>query len=159
MNSVATARYAGFWRRLGATVIDNLILIPLLGVIGAWVFGSASAPALDDFSPAGIQAMEQQLLQQLLPLALTLALTVFFWVRFVGTPGKLLLHCHVVDAKTLAPLGVGQSVVRYIGYLISLLPFGLGFLWIALDPRKQAWHDKLAGSVVIVVSRPQAVQT
>lgn len=156
MSAIAPIRYAGLWRRAGATVIDNLILIPVLGVLGTWLFGTNAAPALDDLSPAGIQAMEQQLWQQILPLLLTLAFTVFFWVRFVGTPGKLLLRCHVVDAQSLAPLSVPQSVVRYAGYIISLLPLGLGFLWIAFDARKQAWHDKLAGSVVIVIPRAQA---
>lgn len=157
MSAAAPIRYAGFWRRVAATIIDNLILIPVLGILTAWLFGSgATTPALDDLSPAGISAMQQYLLQQLLPLLLTLAITVFFWVRFVGTPGKLLLHCQVVDAHTLAPLTVTQSVVRYIGYIVSLLPLGLGFLWIAFDTRKQAWHDKLAGSVVIVVVRGQA---
>lgn len=160
MSTPTAVRYAGFWRRVAATIIDNIVLIPVLGVLTAWLFGADNAtPALDDLSPAGMQAMQQYLLQQLLPLLLTLALTVFFWVRFVGTPGKLLLRCHVVDAQSLAPLTVTQSLVRYIGYIVSLLPLGLGFLWIAFDARKQAWHDKLAGSVVIVVSRARTAST
>ena len=153
MSAKNATRYAGFWRRIMAFILDNLILVPIAAVVAAWVFGSSSAaPDLGDFSAAGILAMQQYLLQQLPRSLLIVALTIFFWVRFVGTPGKLLLRCHVVDAQTLAPLTVTQSIVRYVGYFISLLPLGLGFLWIAFDPRKQGWHDKLAGSVVIVIA-------
>lgn len=43
----------------------------------------------------------------------------------------------------------GQLLVRYIAYLASALPLGLGFLWVAVDRRKQAFHDKLARTVVV----------
>ncbi|HEY0720490.1 MAG TPA: RDD family protein, partial [Gammaproteobacteria bacterium] len=86
------------------------------------------------------------LLDELLPLLLT----IFFWVRYEATPGKLLLDCYVVDARTLQALSIRQALLRYLGYLISLLPFGLGFLWIAFDQRKRGFHDMLAGSVVLM---------
>ena len=43
----------------------------------------------------------------------------------------------------------GVAFLRLIGYLVSGAMFYLGFLWIAVDPRKQGWHDKIAGTVVI----------
>jgi uncharacterized RDD family membrane protein YckC len=61
----------------------------------------------------------------------------------------MLLSARVVDARTGNTLTVGQSIGRYLGYFISTLPFGLGLIWVAFDPRKQGWHDKLAGTVVI----------
>jgi uncharacterized RDD family membrane protein YckC len=36
-----------------------------------------------------------------------------------------------------------------LGYYVSAIPFGLGLLWVGIDPKKQGWHDKLAGTVVI----------
>jgi uncharacterized RDD family membrane protein YckC len=30
-----------------------------------------------------------------------------------------------------------------------MLVFFLGFIWVAFDKRKQGWHDKIAGTVVI----------
>ena len=42
-----------------------------------------------------------------------------------------------------------QLLLRYLGYYVSLLPVGLGFFWIGLDRRKQGWHDKLAGTLVV----------
>jgi uncharacterized RDD family membrane protein YckC len=79
--------------------------------------------------------------------------TIWFWLRYQGTPGKILLKLQIVDAKTMATLTLRQAVVRYLGYFLSILVILMGFFWIAFDQRKQAWHDKLAGSVVIV--KPQ----
>jgi uncharacterized RDD family membrane protein YckC len=45
--------------------------------------------------------------------------------------------------------------VRALACFFSLIVVGLGFLWIAFDPQKQAWHDKIAGTVV--VRTPKAV--
>ena len=55
----------------------------------------------------------------------------------------------VVDKDTLEALSMGQAVGRYFAYLLAMLPIFLGFIWIAFDDKKQGWHDKLAGSVVI----------
>ena len=65
----------------------------------------------------------------------------------------MLLRLRVVDARTGEPLPLGQCVLRYIGYFVSALPLCLGFLWVAFDARKQGWHDKIGGSVVIVEPR------
>ena len=55
----------------------------------------------------------------------------------------------VVDERTGLTPGVGQSIVRYVAYFASIIPFFLGFLWIAVDKKKQGWHDKIAKTVVI----------
>jgi uncharacterized RDD family membrane protein YckC len=73
------------------------------------------------------------------------------WDRKQGTVGKLLLGLRIVDAETLMPLSRKQELIRYLGYFFSTLPLGLGFLWILVDARKQGFHDRLAGSVVIQI--------
>jgi uncharacterized RDD family membrane protein YckC len=45
------------------------------------------------------------------------------------------------------------SIVRALGCFLSLFVVGLGFLWIAIDDERQAWHDKIAGTVVVRVPR------
>ena len=62
----------------------------------------------------------------------------------------MLFKSVIVDANTLSAPSTSQNIIRYLGYFISFLPLGLGFLWIAFDKRKQGWHDKLAGTVVII---------
>ncbi|WP_298137610.1 RDD family protein [Acidiferrobacter sp.] len=139
--------YAGFWRRMAADLVDNIMLLPIL---------SALAPTRWPAHPTLValaQAMAADPFRQFLGLIFSVAYSVVFWVKFLGTPGKLLLSCHLVDAHTLGPLSVGQSLLRNLGYLVSYATLGLGFLWIAWDPRKQGFHDKIAGSVVLHVPR------
>lgn len=45
------------------------------------------------------------------------------------------------------------AIVRALSCFLSLAVFGLGFIWIAFDPAGQAWHDKIAGTVVVRVPR------
>jgi uncharacterized RDD family membrane protein YckC len=47
-------------------------------------------------------------------------------------------------------------VGRYLGYFVSAIPLFLGLIWVGIDGRKQGWHDKLAGTVVIR-PKPQGV--
>ena len=98
--------------------------------------------------PAWIYGFWDFLINYVLPVMLI----VFCWRRFAGTPGKLLMRCQVVDATTGRRVGLWQALVRCMAYLISMLPLGLGFLWIAWDRRKQGFHDKLAGTLVIMES-------
>src|SRR5690606_41902881 len=74
---------------------------------------------------------------------------ILFWLYKRATPGKMAVSAQVVDAQTGNTLTTGQAVGHYFAYLLATLPLGLGLLWVAFDPRKQGWHDKLAGTVVI----------
>jgi uncharacterized RDD family membrane protein YckC len=46
-------------------------------------------------------------------------------------------------------MGIRRSIVRYIGYFISLFSLTLGFLWVLWDDRRQGWQDKLARTCVV----------
>jgi len=59
------------------------------------------------------------------------------------------ISAKIVDAQTGEKASTGQLVGRYFGYYISGIPLGLGIIWVAFDKRKQGWHDKLAGTVVV----------
>ena len=60
----------------------------------------------------------------------------------------MLISARIVDANTFGTPSTGKLVGRYFAYIVSCI-FMLGFIWIAFDKRKQGWHDKLAGTVVI----------
>ena len=77
------------------------------------------------------------------------AAIILFWVYRSTTPGKMIVSAIIVDAETLRRPSSGQLIGRYFGYYLSMLGLGLGFVWIAFDERKQGWHDKLAGTVVV----------
>jgi len=142
-------RYAGFWRRFLAFVIDNLLLGLVLTPL-AFFFstGHYLLPGGLDDPKLFITRIDWSylLIEEVLPVVLF----VFFWVRYEGTPGKRLLDCYVVDAITFGPLTIGQAVLRYIGYFVSIFTLGLGFVWIAIDKRKRGFHDMIAGSVVVI---------
>lgn len=76
-------------------------------------------------------------------------LTVACWRAWQATPGKMAIAARVVDARTGGNPTLNQLVIRALGYFLSTLVFGLGFVWVAFDLRKQGWHDKLANTVVI----------
>lgn len=132
--------YAGFWVRVGATIIDTILIMiitfPLLVFIYGWkYFGSErliSGPA--DF---------------LISWVLPAVAVVWFWTQRQATPGKAALSLRVLDADSGETLSLGQSIGRYLAYFVSIIPLGLGMIWVGFDSRKQGWHDKLANSVVV----------
>lgn len=135
--SVTSVQYAGFWRRFGATLIDGLVFSVLLGLF------------LGPFTGSIVTEVEFSSIEDITSTAISFMVTVFLWVKFLGTPGKLLLECQVVDADSFEPMSMKQASLRYVAYLASILPFFLGFLWIARDKRKQGFHDKIANTVVL----------
>ena len=134
-------RYAGFWLRLGAFLIDTLIVSVVVGIVLLAIFGRSYL----QLSAEGKTLWADVLFQGVLPAIAA----ILFW-RFRGaTPGKMLLSAKIVDASTFGPPSTGKLIGRYFAYLVSIVPMFLGFLCIAFDKRKQGWHDKLAGTVVI----------
>ena len=60
-----------------------------------------------------------------------------------------IIVARLVDAKTGEPPSTSQCIGRYFAYFVSTIPLFLGLIWVAFDSRKQGWHDKLAGTVVV----------
>ena len=85
---------------------------------------------------------------------------VLFWIYRQATPGKMAIGARIVDAYTGGQPSTKQLVIRYLGYYVSSIPLFLGLIWVAFDPRKQGWHDKLAGTVVVrsKYRRPEPVR-
>ncbi|NOY62886.1 MAG: RDD family protein [Gammaproteobacteria bacterium] len=141
-------RYAGFWRRVAASLIDSIIFGVLAAVVLYLIYG-AGYFAIGD-AVTGPMFVMPTLGELIVNYLAPVIVTVFLWIKYLGTPGKLLMGCHVVDARTGAPLSTGQALLRYFGYYLSALPLGLGFLWVGWDKRKQGFHDKLAKTVVVM---------
>lgn len=141
--------YAGFWRRVLATVVDTLLLMLFIGVIDYLFFGSSTLQLVQVNSGGTLPSFSaSDYIQQII----IILFTVVMWMKFLGTPGKIILGCQVVDANTLQPISSGQAVLRYLAYYVSLFALGLGFVWVAFDKRKQGFHDKIAKTVVIMES-------
>lgn len=130
--------YAGFWQRAMACLIDGLLVVVISVPVIVVAFG-AEYFSLDP----------ERHSWDLLTWLLLGIVVVGFWRYCGATPGKLALALKVVDARTGGRPPTGRLVVRFLCYFVSALPLYLGFLWIAVDRRKQGWHDKIAGTVVI----------
>jgi len=131
---------AGFGRRLAAQVIDVLWLLPL-SVVLATIAGVVNG---------GEMSLGGEMMSNIIGALIVL----LFWADRQGTPGKLVLGLVIVDAETGLTPRFGRLVLRYLGYLLSALPLGLGYFWMLWDDRRQTWHDKLGGTLVLVTRRP-----
>jgi uncharacterized RDD family membrane protein YckC len=131
--------YVGFLPRIAAAFFDELllaiVLVPMAYFSG---FFSPSDPGDLGLHPFVIWG-------NLLPLVAIL----LFWMFKSATPGKMLISAVIVDAETGKEPKLWQFLVRLLGYGLSTLALGFGYLWIAFDPRNQGWHDKLARTVVV----------
>ena len=140
-------RFGGFWIRFVAIFIDGLIVgIPVgivSGIVSAVVAGSSN-----NSQAAGAAFTGIQLLVDLIGLVLEIGYFIYFWGKG-QTLGMRLFHLRVADATTGLPIGYGRAALRYLGYLLSAIVCYIGLIWAAFDSRKQGWHDKIAGTVVL----------
>lgn len=134
--------YAGFWIRVGASLIDSILIImltyPLLVYIYGWDY-------FDGETTGWIAGTADFLLSWVAPAVAI----VMFWIYRQATPGKMVLSLRVVDAATGNPPSAAQCVGRYLAYYPAMIPLFAGIIWVAFDKKKQGWHDKLAGTVVV----------
>lgn len=131
--------YAGFGRRFLAFLIDRVCIWLLLYIL----FGNHMHVSMYHirhiFNP-------NTLWIEMLMMAYFVACETSSWQ---GTLGKKALGLKVVTEK-YGRLKVGDAVLRFLAKYLSAMILFLGFIWIAFDRQKQGWHDKIAGTYVIV---------
>jgi len=115
---------AGFWIRMAALLLDALLVGFLMGVLHVYH----------------------------LELPVLAAYGAMMWKLRGATIGGIVFDLHVVrlDGREL---DWETAIVRALACFLSLAFAGLGFFWIAFDDHKQAWHDKIAGTVVVRVAK------
>lgn len=140
--------YAGFWIRAGAAIIDSILVLIIIVPILTAIYGAEYWQ-----SDSLIQGSWDVLFNYVLPAIAV----IIFWIYRSATPGKMVTGLTIVDAQTGGKPSVGQFIGRYLAYYVSMIPLFLGFIWVGIDKRKQGWHDKLAGTVVIRSKRNEPV--
>lgn len=141
--------YAGFWIRTGAAIIDSILLLIIIVPILTLIYGIdywVGEPFIAGF------------LDILINYILPAIAVIIFWIYKSATPGKMALKLSIVDAKTGGKPSTGQFIGRYLGYYVAMIPLFLGIIWVGIDKRKQGWHDKLAGTVVLRNNTPEPVK-
>ncbi|HEY9288735.1 MAG TPA: RDD family protein [Candidatus Dormibacteraeota bacterium] len=134
--SLVSAPKAGFWIRVLAYIIDAIIL----GIIGSII------TSILNLSLNGRSSVN---------LILGLIYFTYFWSNSSVWPGQTvgqkLLNLRVIKTDG-SDLDIGRSVIRYVGLIISFIVILIGVIWVAFDPNKQGWHDKIAGTYVVKTS-------
>ncbi len=120
---------AGFFPRLGAALIDG-ILLTALSYAALYAIGEGAY------------------------VVVSLLGGILYYVLLEGgetgqTLGKKMVGIRVVDARAAGQLGYGRAFIRYIGRYVSSVVLLLGYLWMLWDREKQTWHDKMASSYVV----------
>jgi len=132
--------YVGFWARVWASLLDGvcyfLVIVPVLYTIHG-----------RDYFKCDI--LKRGPLDFLNSIVLPSFVIILFWFLCSATPGKMAVSARIVDAKTGGKPKFRQFVIRYLGYYVSILFLGFGFIRILFNSRKQGWHDEFAGTVVV----------
>ncbi len=117
---------AGFWERLAAAFLDIVLILILGGLTGKTIFPLGGA---------------------IFPLV-ALAYFSGMWAWKGTSVGGIVLGLKVAREDN-QPITFAVTLVRALAAAFSVIMCFLGFLWIAWDPAKQGWHDKIAGTVVL----------
>ena len=144
VTAAAAPTYGGFWIRFLALFLDGIILA---------VVSSALAPILGVgqivTTTTGAGAVQINYTYNALGTLLGLLYFIGFWSFRGQTPGMIPFRLRVVRAADGSRPDWIVSLLRYVGLIISIIPLFLGLIWAAFDSRKQGWHDKIAGTLVI----------
>jgi uncharacterized RDD family membrane protein YckC len=141
-----TLVYASVSTRFVASLIDGIITIILNLIITFLLTGSivVMGKTMNDSHAVGTTAILAIIIPQILGL--------LYSVVFIGwkgaTPGKMLFKIKVVQPDG-SPITFGRAFLRYIGYFISSIILGIGYIMAFFDNEKRALHDRIAGTRVI----------
>jgi uncharacterized RDD family membrane protein YckC len=139
-----TVTVMGFGRRLLATFFDMLLMGFLVFVVMTAI--GFLALLLAGFNPEDPTQVDGLII--LSGLIVSIVYYVGSWAKSGRTIGKAVTGMKVVRTDG-SPISWGQALLRYLGYFVSGVPLSLGFLWLAFDPKRQGWHDKIARTLVV----------
>ena len=160
--------YAGFWDRAFAFILDGILLLLIIFLIAGpllvLIYQREYTNNMDFLTLMDLPFIGYYLLllfadenyfspdavHVIAGWGIPSAYFLWYWIYKGTTPGKMLIPgMKIVDSATGKPPPAARCILRYCAYFISAIPFSLGFFWIAFDKKKQGWHDKLAGTVVL----------
>ena len=136
---------AGFWIRLGAYVIDSIILSIAMMVImiPTGILAAVIGPKSQGF------ALVISLVGWLLGMAVGIGYLLVPWAKSGVTPGKKMLKLKIVREDGVEPLGYAKAGLRLLGYMASGFIFYIGFIMVAFTDGHKGLHDMIAGTRVV----------
>lgn len=117
-------KYASFWRRFFALLIDTIIISFIPGMYGQN--------------------------ETTLILAFAVNIAYFVWMNgaYGATIGKMVLKIKITKENG-SKINYSDALIREIASLLSFIALFLGYLWMLWDVKKQTWHDHIAKTVVV----------
>jgi len=144
--------YASFLRRLFAYVLD-MIFFRLFVTILALYFGVLlSFLKLSVGNNTNLSYIQNLLLSY----GLYILYSTLFLSIYSTTPGKHLFNLKIFTEDN-NKLNFFSSLIRSLLQPFSMVLFGMGYVRILKDPRRQAWHDRVAKTVVVLSSKPKNI--
>ncbi|QJC27533.1 RDD family protein [Anaplasma platys] len=159
--------YMSGTRRCISALIDLVLVAVVLQLVhGAFVYvfprDEATFKAVEKYKMGGTLREDEAAIKnvylfkvitlQAVQLVMVYLYFVYSWVKFSMTIGGFLMRIQVIDEDSLEAIGVKQATKRFLFVMLSGLPLGIGIFWSNFDPRKRAWHDMLAKTVVVTIS-------
>jgi uncharacterized RDD family membrane protein YckC len=134
----AQVHYAGFWIRVAAVLIDSMVF---------WI-----TDRLIEFLSVPL-LIHGTLLFNISFFSMSALFNVFYECCFLAspwmaTPGMKAVGIKITDYDGKG-ISFGRAFGRYLAQFLSAIVFGIGFLIIAFDKRKQGWHDQIAKTFVV----------
>ena len=146
LNSTQNLDYAGFWIRVGAYIIDGILMwiaqaIIMFAILGGMISG-------EDMAAGQMPDTGKLVLTYILIMGIGVA-------YFVGmessakqaTLGKLAVGIKV-GKENGEKLSFGNALGRYLSKILSAITLCIGFMMVGWDKKKQGMHDKIAGTYV-----------
>lgn len=132
-------KFAGFWKRLWMLFVDLFILFGTEYLLINLIFTSCNSFFERFTFPTFIVIF-----------VLPFIFFIFFWKFLGSTPGNILGHVELIDIQTGKQPKLLKIILRYFAIIGTIISLGFGFIILAFDSRKQAWHDKIAGISIIL---------
>ena len=127
-------RSLGVWERSLSWLTDHLIVMIITWPIFLVLYGL-------DLSGLGLVSF--------LYILFSCLYTLYFWSFRSTSLGKIAFSAHIIDQESGHAPTFKQYLIRYCGSWISLICFGLGFIWIKIDTQGRSWHDRWSGTRVV----------
>jgi len=146
--AVPGVRYAGFWIRFVAVVIDSILLNIALLVVRI-PLGISMFTSMTRRNPAELMAMMGAVaISTLVSIAVTAGYEIYFISAKGATLGKMALGIKVVRADG-GPIPMGLATARYFSKWLSAIIFMIGYIMAGFDDQKRALHDRICETRVI----------
>jgi uncharacterized RDD family membrane protein YckC len=142
----AAVRYAGFWQRVGAELIDTILLATGMSVL--WRVVTQIVNAMEPRNSLGLILA--------LWCGTFVIMVVMYWLYFAvqesasrqATVGKLAFGIRVTDLQGNR-VSFGRATGRYFAKIVTGISLGIGYLVMLWSQQRQCIHDQIAGTLVV----------